>query len=227
MEATGEMTTSSSLVASRSRVNRTPLQENEKAKKMTVTSGRRCLEQYGRFNRPTSWGKMFPVLLIGQKGWFSRKCKLIWKLRGTKSSRLYFQLAVSTLPIKEKGFGLLPTITNSMVTEQDFVQAKYHSSKRPKYKDSLLPTPDCSDRRSDNSHQWGLTNFAKNGLLPTPQADDNPAKNTGKRNQDSLQKRAYQETGQTSQLNPRFVAEMMGFPPDYLELPFLSGETNQ
>lgn len=28
----------------------------------------------------------------------------------------------------------------------------------------------------------------------------------------------------TSQLNPLFVAEMMGFPPDWTELPFLNGE---
>jgi hypothetical protein len=32
--------------------------------------------------------------------------------------------------------------------------------------------------------------------------------------------------GKTFQLNPRFVAEMMGFPPDWTELPFQSGETN-
>jgi hypothetical protein len=30
----------------------------------------------------------------------------------------------------------------------------------------------------------------------------------------------------TSLLNPRFVAEMMGFPPNWTELPFLSGEKN-
>ena len=29
-----------------------------------------------------------------------------------------------------------------------------------------------------------------------------------------------------SQLNPRFVAEMMGYPPNWTELPFLNGETN-
>jgi hypothetical protein len=29
-----------------------------------------------------------------------------------------------------------------------------------------------------------------------------------------------------SQLNPLFVLEMMGFPPDWTELPFLNGETN-
>jgi hypothetical protein len=30
--------------------------------------------------------------------------------------------------------------------------------------------------------------------------------------------------GITSQLNPRFVAEMMGYPLDWTELPFQSGE---
>jgi hypothetical protein len=30
--------------------------------------------------------------------------------------------------------------------------------------------------------------------------------------------------GKSSQLNPRFVAEMMGFPPDWTELPFTNGE---
>ena len=89
----------------------------------------------------------------------------------------------------------------------------------------LLPTPDCSDRRSAMSKQQGLSNVIK-GMLPTPTADDNPAKNTGKRNQDGLQKRAFQETGKTSQLTPLFVAEMMGFPPNWLELPFLNTETN-
>ena len=33
------------------------------------------------------------------------------------------------------------------------------------------------------------------------------------------------QTGSSSQLNPRFVAEMMGFPPNWTELPFQSGET--
>lgn len=33
------------------------------------------------------------------------------------------------------------------------------------------------------------------------------------------------EDGTTSQLNPLFVAEMMGFPVDWTVLPFQSGET--
>jgi hypothetical protein len=34
-------------------------------------------------------------------------------------------------------------------------------------------------------------------------------------------------TGTTSQLFPQFVLEMMGFPTDWTELPFLNGEQNQ
>jgi hypothetical protein len=33
------------------------------------------------------------------------------------------------------------------------------------------------------------------------------------------------QTGKTSQLNPLFVAEMMGFPTDWTILPFQNGET--
>jgi hypothetical protein len=36
-----------------------------------------------------------------------------------------------------------------------------------------------------------------------------------------------EESSKNSQLNPRFVAEMMGFPPNWTELPFLNGGQNQ
>jgi hypothetical protein len=64
------------------------------------------------------------------------------------------------------------------------------------------------------------------GMLPTPQAQEGD-KITRLENQDSITKRVREMTGQTSQLNPRFVAEMMGFPPNWTELPFQSGEQNQ
>jgi hypothetical protein len=67
----------------------------------------------------------------------------------------------------------------------------------------------------------------KHGLFPTPNASDHHGKNKGKRNQDSLPKRIRENGGKTSQLHPKFVAEMMGFPTDWTELPFLNGETNQ
>jgi hypothetical protein len=100
----------------------------------------------------------------------------------------------------------------------------------------LLPTPSTTDNGSPLTKaqkEKFLANREKKGLKAIPSAlnqlrqDDNPAKNTGKRNQDSLQKRAFQTTGKTSQLNPLFVAEMMGFPPNWTVLPFQSGEMNQ
>jgi len=41
-------------------------QENDLERKMTATSGRKCLEQFGRFDRSGLWAKTFMELLIGQ-----------------------------------------------------------------------------------------------------------------------------------------------------------------
>jgi site-specific DNA-cytosine methylase len=48
----------------------------------------------------------------------------------------------------------------------------------------------------------------------------------GKRQMDIAMWNA-QTNGKTSQLSPQFVMEMMGFPTDWTELPFLNGEKNQ
>src|SRR5271167_2297519 len=81
-----------SLEGSHDHVNPTPLQEKEKAKKMIATSGHGCLLQLKQFNHVGLWVKTFTELLIGQEGWYSTKCKLTWKLRATKYSRMYCQL---------------------------------------------------------------------------------------------------------------------------------------
>ena len=77
----------------------------------------------------------------------------------------------------------------------------------------------------------GLARLVK--LLPTPTTRDYKGARTeealeesGRNHTNSLPD-AFAQTGTTSQLNPRFVLEMMGFPPDWTELPFLNGETNQ
>jgi hypothetical protein len=95
----------------------------------------------------------------------------------------------------------------------------------------MLPTPraqeiENSKQRIKENRIDSITTMAKLGMLPTPQAADG-GKLGGNENQDSLTKRARLETGTTSQLNPQFVMEMMGFPPDWTELPFLNGETSQ
>ena len=68
------------------------------------------------------------------------------KRKDIPSSRSIYQLAVSERHIKGSGYGSLHP--------------------------EILPTPDCSDRRSQKSRQWGLTNYMKANLLPTPQAWD-------------------------------------------------------
>jgi hypothetical protein len=62
------------------------------------------------------------------------------------------------------------------------------------------------------------------GMLPTPSARD--WKGEGGNGAD-LNRTIGTGTGTTSQLSPQFVLEMMGFPTDWTELPFLNGETSQ
>ncbi len=108
---------------------------------------------------------------------------------------------------------------------------------------NLLPTPRAQDgqdgpnkvingavhRPSGQIFSAGLRDLAGNQLLPTPKAQEsrgNASSDRGKRNStDEIAKR-YHPTGSTSQLNPLFVAEMMGFPVNWTLSPFLVGEKN-
>src|SRR5690606_17487416 len=98
--------------------NHTAQRENEKEKKMTATSGRKCLESFGRFNHVGLWARTFSALLIGMEGWYSTKCRLIWKLKGTKYKRMYFQLVPSTHHIEEIEFGLLLSTPSAMQVDR-------------------------------------------------------------------------------------------------------------
>jgi hypothetical protein len=89
-------------------------------------------------------------------------------------------------------------------------------------------------RKSGEDYAMNLQVMASAGLLPTPQASDwkgsaGPSENW--KGDSDLAVQAHEickiPRGKTSQLNPLFVLEMMGFPPDWTELPFLNGETNQ
>jgi len=302
-------------------VSHTAQPENDLEQRMIDISGRKCLEQFGRFSRHGLWAKTFAGLLIGMEGWYSTRCKLTWKLKGMKYNRSYFQLRVSALPTKDIGFGLLPTVVpesrgkrseeglnkrhsmeiqdmavrgllptpracesverRNLKTVVDKVEnggdvtlttlARYDKE----FGTKMLPTPAARDVKGCNSedhvkglngnkmnHMGQLPNYVKYKMLPTPTSADG-GKLGGKENQDSLTKRlktgvlptpnardykggrsiegleaagrnhtnslpdAFAQSGSSSQLNPRFVAEMMGYPPDWLELPFLNTETNQ
>jgi len=252
-----------------SHANPTQLQEKERVKKTIDISGRRCLEQYEKLNRGTSWGKMFLGLLVGTGDWYSRKCKLTWRLKGTKYKRYYFQLVPSTLPTEGIGFGLLPTVKTqglkvcSTEGKTEFMDLNLlptpiastgggvdnYSNKNggnrlvSAMKAGLLPTPKVGGkegyetRAKRQGHEKAISHleaFVEYAMLPTPAASNYKgassiealeARGRLKQKADNLADQ-FAVSGKTSQLNPRFVMEMMGFPPDWTELPFRNGETN-
>jgi hypothetical protein len=234
-------------------VNPTQAQENDLVKTTLDISGQKCLESFQKFDRVGLWAKTFAALLIGTEGWYSMKCRLNWKLKATKSHRFYFQLVPSTLPIEETEFGLLPTprttdIEGGLVKNVQMQKGSYFRQNKNGIKwgvklrdvveNRLLPTPKVGGKEGYQSrakrqgHEKAMSHLEAfvdfhNQMLPTPMASDCGDKVTGLETQDSLTKRARETTGQTSQLSPQFVMEMMGFPTDWTELPFLNGETNQ
>lgn len=105
----------------------------------------------------------------------------VLKKEDMKSKRLLFRLQVLVRRTKGNVSGLSPTITNSMVTYQDFEQAKFHSSKRPKYSEVMLPTPTASSggaNHNSDTVKHGRHGINRKGaiekaqtLLPTPTQD--------------------------------------------------------
>jgi len=147
---------------------------------------------------------------------------------------MYFQLAPSMLPTDGTGFGLLPTpaaqepgkAPEGAVNHGNYFKrpdgSKINSSINLLAQHALLPTPTSWDEKNGGKLEDGriqrkiqqgwtieLNNLATIGALPTPDNTETQS-----------------QTGETShKLNPQFVLEMMGFPPDWTELPFQNGET--
>ena len=164
------------------------------------------------------------------------------------SSRLLFRLVPSEHHTEEIGYGLLPTVQTQGLKvcnkegKTEFLSPRLlptptaidkgtgrinkslskNAKERPTLakcaKMQLLPTPNASDgtkwttKYNANSQMGkGLTAMACSGLLLTPTTKANLAEQI-----------AHKVGGGTSQLNPLYVAEMMGYPLEWLTLPFLS-----
>ena len=250
-EPAGEQMTLFSLAGSLDHASRTAQPESGSEMKMNAIYGPKCLEQYGKFSHVGSWAKTFSALLIGQTGWYSRRCKLTWKLKGTKYNRLYFQLQASAIaPTNGTEFGLLLIPT----TREEVVDLDKFKKRMEKYPNGttmpnlatqvmgLLPTPKVGGkegyetRSNRQGHDKAITHleaFVEYHMLPTPTTRDykgarstEALENSGRNHTNSLPD-SFSQPGTTSQLSPHFVLELMGFKPDWTLLPFLSGETNQ
>ena len=87
----------------------------------------------------------------------------------------------------------------------------------------MLPTPQTQGLKVCNKD--GKTEFLNLELLPTPKAQEARGNCSVNRNKFNLTDKIAEltsPTSDTSQLNPLFVTEMMGYPLEWLTLPFLS-----
>lgn len=218
-------------------VNLSAHQEKEREKKITVTSGQSLKELYPNSNQIGLLVKM----LLESSLWYNPVTRLKWKVKPTfskritlkeyksmrsmlskqsakilkvsdiPSNRLLFQLVPQVHRTKEIEFGLLPTPTAMEPITQDLEKT---DRRREKAKQTA---------RNGNGFGMTIAELAQRGLLPTPQATDYK-RGLKSENQQSVG-RSLGLTG--SQVNPQYVAEMMGFPNDWTVLPFLNGDQNQ
>jgi hypothetical protein len=104
----------------------------------------------------------------------------------------------------------------------------------------MLPTPTAMDStnatatmkstqvKEGSMHSVTLTRAMSMGILPTPRASDERKHwRTENWKGDDLGSEINHLLGTRSHLNPRFVEEMMGFPPNWTASPFQNGEQNQ
>lgn len=166
----------------------TPQQESGSERRMSATCGRTCCESFESAAPTRLWARMFLESLVGMKEWSSTRCRLTWKMKASKSYRLYFQLAVSTPRTEEIESGLLPTpnTMDAMEPKTDVAWEKEMTVARPGRKKpqnlrdvpnrmpSLIPTPrsamtgHVSESRLKDKERNLETVVSRAMLSPTP-----------------------------------------------------------
>lgn len=103
---------------------------------------------------------MLAACLVGTGAWSSTRCTLNWKLKATKSNRLYLQLLPSARRTEEIGYGSLPTPRAADVQGGGIKNVQYENG-------SFF-------RANKDGVRWGvkLRDVLESGLLPTPMASD-------------------------------------------------------
>ena len=159
------------------------------ARKMTATSGLRCLELSEHQGRLGYSLKM----LLDTLRWASTKCLLTWKAKTTPCNRLLFQLAPWTPRTDEIESGFWATPRRGGMGDYADVM------KTANYK---FPNLETQVARS---------------LLPTPIADD--AKNVNpKENRFPTLTSKVKATEGSGALNPTWVEWLMGYPEGWTDL---------
>jgi hypothetical protein len=180
-----------------SHASRTVQPENDLEQPTSATCGPKCLELFERLPRAGLWARTFAGLLLGQEGWYSRKCALTWRLLGTKYNRSYFLLQASERRTKGIGFGLL--LTPDTVNK---VEHPYQFRKR------------MDQKKYKNRNKW-CSLASQISFLATPNARDHKGKSQYV-NKPCLPNQIGQKDGLV--LRPAFVEWMMGFPEGWTDI---------
>jgi len=200
---------------------------SEEARKMTVTSGRRCLESYAKFG-PLG---LLERILLGESRWTSTVCYLTWRVRVMKRGHLLFQLVPSTPRIDEieSGLWLTPRAAETPEDPQKFVDR--NADRGPHCRSNLTsqvlwPTITRSDVEGGPvirtaKHPRGVKLSQSVTMFPTPKERDwkGQTQRGIHAEQDSL---ANMDKGDGKpiggQLNPMWVEWLMGFPVGWTDL---------
>ena len=159
------------------RANRSRLQDLEKEKKMTGTSGRASLELLHKKDPLGSFAKTFMVTLP----WVSTKCCLTWKVKATPQGRLLFQL--------------VPKMRRTEETDSGLSQEMWAT---PNTMDHLPPRSEEATKKMQQGHRKGRSkpsNLREQvdeqtmKLWPTPNAWDG---NRGPRSKENLIEKNHQ-----------------------------------
>ena len=196
--------------------SRLVLPGSAEAKKMTVTSGRKCLELYRRSGPLGSLVKM----LLGSSTWRSTRCYLTWKASATPAKRLLFRLVPSMPRTEETDVRLLPTPTATIADHPNQMDRSGRTGLQ--MAERMWPTPTERDCKGANSvehltrdgkrnHTDQLANAVR--MFPTPKAQN--ARGTGQRHGNGGPSLDVVAGGQ---LNPTWVEWLMGFPIGWTDL---------
>lgn len=205
---------------------------SDEAKKMTVTSGRRCFESCGSSG---PLGRLERTLLE-LSVWNSNLVVLIWKVQAIPSGRSLFRLAGSVPGTGETGCSSLVATQTGSANKLALSMVK-HSSCR-----TLFPTP-TAPRKHDNDNTAGrcysrerkdLANVAIAELRmaardnyipqmwPTPMSRDykdcGDSIINGMIPVNGLLGRAVGPSRESGSLNPQWVEWLMGFPIGWTDL---------